>query len=384
VVLAACGSFPSSAGAVDPLADPAPPPVVEAFDPGPLPRIRVSLARVAVLDARAELADEQRAAAGADADRAQAQAALDGARSAQADAERRLDLARDQLGSTAVYAYMNVPGGDDLASAVQGDATTRGEQRELFSASVDHHQQQVVDAEHAVARAGADLDRAEEDRERAQHAAADHDRRTEASASALADARDELRIAELEAVYPTTVASWQFTIEGPSAFTARELARWYDEQGHGSRASVPIADLARSYIRYGDAEGIRGDMAFAQAIHETGWFANNDTIAANNFAGIGHCSACAAGVPFGTADLGVLAQIQLLKSYAQPDPVYNEPRADPGLNGPIGCCPTWTALGGVWATDAGYGGRILGYYAAMLDWLVAVRTARFGLTFEST
>jgi hypothetical protein len=169
-------------------------------------------------------------------------------------------------------------------------------------------------------------------------------------------------------------SGWQLTIEGESAFTAAELARWYATQGQGSQASVPVAELARLFVEEGTAEGIRGDMAFAQAIHETGWFANRDTVLRNNFAGIGHCSACGAGFPFATAQEGVLAQIQLLKSYAQADPTYNRPRVDPDLNGPVGCCRTWNDLTGVWASDPGYGPRILGRYAAMLEWLVLERT----------
>ena len=139
-------------------------------------------------------------------------------------------------------------------------------------------------------------------------------------------------------------------------------------------ASVPIAELVRLFIDHGNAEGIRGDMAFAQAIHETGWFANRDTITQNNFAGIGHCDSCAAGFPFATADLGALAQIQLLKGYSEANPTYNVPRAAPNLNGPRGCCQTWTELGGVWATDPNYGPRILGNYDDMLAWLVAERS----------
>lgn len=50
------------------------------------------------------------------------------------------------------------------------------------------------------------------------------------------------------------------------------------------------------------------------------------------------------------------------------------PRAAPNVNGPSGCCQTWTRLGGVWATDPDYGPRILGYYNDMLEWLVAKRS----------
>ena len=104
---------------------------------------------------------------------------------------------------------------------------------------------------------------------------------------------------------------------------------------------MPIDELIGAFIDEGAAEGVRGDMAFAQSIHETGSFANSDTIGRNNFAGIGHCEACGGGFAFATAQIGVRAQIQLLKSYAEEDPTYNSPRADPELNGPAGCCSHW-------------------------------------------
>jgi hypothetical protein len=364
-----------------------PPTALPSADPSP--RIRVLLAQLAVIsargavaDARAAVTDQQQLAARAYGDQTQAQLALDGATQLEAAAEGELRAARDQLGSTAVFAYMRPPGGD-AASAMVGDANVGEQERELLAVSLEHHQQEVVDAQAAIEDAGADVDAATRALAAAQQSAADQDRQVAAAWAALGDARsglrdagDELNTATADAWRPTPWSSWQLAIEGPSAFTADELARWYEAQGHGSRASVPIADLARSFIDQGEAEGIRGDMAFAQSIHETGWFANDDTVTLNNFAGIGHCSACAAGYPFVTADIGVLAQIQLLKSYAEVDPVYNRPRADPTLDGPSGCCPTWTELGGVWATDPGYGPRILGYYADMLEWLVADRTTR--------
>jgi len=346
------------------------PPLPPEADPSP--HIRVLLTRIAVLDARVTLTRQRRSAVRARDDQMQPQAALDAATQVQSDAERRWRTSRDHLDSSAVYAYMHVSG-NELPSLPDG-STAGGRERELLAASIDEHRFQLADAREAVVRAGARVGTAQGALDRAKQAAADQDRRVASSSRALDDASDHLRAASADEALPAPT-SWQLTLEGPSAFTAEELAQWYEAQGQGSQASVPIATLARSYIEQGNAEGIRGDMAFAQSIHETGWFANNDTIAANNFAGIGHCSACAGGVAFFNARIGVLAQIQLLKSYADADPIYHRPRAAPTLNGPSGCCQTWTELSGVWASDPGYGNRILTYYAGMLEWLVAKRTA---------
>ncbi|MCU0310892.1 MAG: glucosaminidase domain-containing protein [Acidimicrobiales bacterium] len=341
-------------------------------EPDPSPRIRVSLARLAVIDAQEVLAEQQAAATAARDVEAGARAAVDDAEAARTAAGRRLEAAREQLGSTAIYAYMHTPG-RDLVAALRGDATAGEQERRLFAAAVDHHKRQVTSAERAVARSVAGVDAAEQALERARQAAADQDGRVELASTALVDARTELRTASAEEASPRS--SWQLSLQGPTLFTADELTRWYEGEGRGSRASVPVAELVRLFVDHGTAEGIRGDMAFAQAIHETGWFANRDTITANNFAGIGHCSACAAGFPFATADIGVLAQIQLLESYAEANPTYDLPRAAPNLNGPRGCCQTWNELGGVWATDPNYGPRILSQYDRMLGWLVAQRSA---------
>jgi len=342
--------------------------------PDPSPHIRTLLARLQVLDAQHGVAAQQLAAATAHGALAAADASLDQANQAKAAADDALASARQQLGSVAAYAYVHAGGGDFVA-VLQGDSTAGGSERELFAASVDHRQQVVVDAQAAVGQAEGNLDDAHRADDDARQAAADQDTQVDAANATLDAADRELATAAANERLAVTSSSWQLSIEGPSAFTADELAEWYQAQAHGSQASVPMTDLAKSYIDQGTAEGVRGDMAFAQSIHETGWFANLDTVNANNFAGIGHCSACAGGFPFATADLGVLAQIQLLKSYAETSPTYNVARADPSLNGPAGCCQTWTQLGGVWASDPSYGPHILARYADMLEWLVARRTA---------
>jgi len=293
---------------------------------------------------------------------------------ARAVAQDRLHAARAELGTTAAYAFMHATGGD-LVSALQGDSTAGGRERELYDVSVDHHAQVMHDAESARADAQDALDAAQSTDDQARQAVADQDAHAEAARGTIDDAQHELATASADENRPAGADSWTLSIEGPTVFTADELAQWYDAQGHGSQASVPVADLTRSYVDQGTAEGVRGDMALAQSIHETGWFANNDTVQANNYAGIGHCDSCGGGLPFASAEVGVLAQIQLLKSYAEPKPTYNLPRADKDLKGPAGCCTSWMALGGVWASDTGYGPHILAYYQQMLEWLVTARSA---------
>jgi hypothetical protein len=132
--------------------------------------------------------------------------------------------------------------------------------------------------------------------------------------------------------------------------------------------------LARFFVEEGAGEGIRGDVAFAQAILETGSFTNDDTVNYNNYAGIGHCDSCPTGWNFPSPQEGVRAQIQLLKSYVYEKPEYKTELVDRRLRGPAGCCQTWNELSGVWATGGGYGAHIMRIYQEMLEWLFFLRT----------
>ncbi len=149
-------------------------------------------------------------------------------------------------------------------------------------------------------------------------------------ASKLADARTE------EANARAQRPGWQLTIEGANLATAEELSAWFTAQNHLSRANAPLDDLTGWFISEGNTEGVRGDMAFAQAVVETGYFANPDTVNGNNFAGIGHCDTCPSGFVFPDVQTGVRGQIQLLKSYVEDTPTYANPLVDSRLRGPAG------------------------------------------------
>ena len=131
---------------------------------------------------------------------------------------------------------------------------------------------------------------------------------------------------------------------------------------------MPIEFLAEWYIDEGLQEGVRGDIAFVQAVLETGGFTNIDSVFVNNYAGIGHCDTCPRGFSFKSPQGGVRAQIQLLKSYALKKPSYANPLVDPRLHGPAGCCPTWGDLTRKWATAPTYGPRIMAIYTDLMGY----------------
>jgi hypothetical protein len=169
------------------------------------------------------------------------------------------------------------------------------------------------------------------------------------------------------------------TILGPSTLTGTELAAWFASTGKQANATVPINELAADYTTLGEAEGVRGDMAFTQSIIETGYFnfpaGGQVAPPDNNFAGIGACDSCRHGFTFPDAKTGVAAQLQLLHAYAAkgvPTPLIGSVPVS-------GCCSTWMALSGVWASATGYGYSILNVFVRMINWVIGVRSRAAGL-----
>ncbi|MEZ5205293.1 MAG: glucosaminidase domain-containing protein [Acidimicrobiales bacterium] len=162
-------------------------------------------------------------------------------------------------------------------------------------------------------------------------------------------------------------------IIGVPRLTAQDLAGWFANSPYTPRVSTPIEDYARWFIEEGDAEGIRGDIAFAQAVLETGGFANTDSVVGNNFSGIGHYDNVPLGFTFASPHAGVRAQIQLLKAYAVTHPDYANPLVDRRLRGPSGCCQTWGDLTTVWATDPTYGPKVMLLYTSLVDYALRRR-----------
>ena len=173
------------------------------------------------------------------------------------------------------------------------------------------------------------------------------------------------------------VAPGQLSVLGGSALDGAQLAGWFDAQGYEDLTSASIGQLASWYIQYGAEEGVRGDLAFAQAVLETGGFSSPDATDLSNFAGIGHCDTCDSGWAFPSPQGGVLGQIQLLRIFADsgpgpvgaPGPVLGALAAGKEMS--AGCCSTIESLTGVWATDPAYGQQVLDIYAQMLSYVLA-------------
>lgn len=163
-------------------------------------------------------------------------------------------------------------------------------------------------------------------------------------------------------------------ILGLSVLDAVDLVTWYRTYYAGDPPVAPITAIIDTYLAVGAEEGVTGDIAFAQAILETGGFTSGHA-RGFNFAGIGAYDHCAPTCGFRFPDLesGVRAHIHLLRAYADPALTSDQLAAPPNaLVAPErvavrGCCPRWTGLTGVWATDPNYDRKVLGIYRLMVE-----------------
>ncbi len=180
------------------------------------------------------------------------------------------------------------------------------------------------------------------------------------------------------------------SVMGPSTLTATQLAdNYYAKKGYNF-ARIPnlngdVKRLAEIFIAEGNADGVRGDIAFMQSMLETGWLEFKDYGQIrpdfNNFSGIlaydgrpigttceaeaaieaagGYKSRC-----FATPALGVRAQIHKLRSYADASVANVAGRSSYAPSYSRGMAPYWEQFGGstgiaIWATAPDYGNYIL-------------------------
>ncbi|HEU5141119.1 MAG TPA: N-acetylmuramoyl-L-alanine amidase [Bacillales bacterium] len=130
--------------------------------------------------------------------------------------------------------------------------------------------------------------------------------------------------------------------------------------------------LGQYYADFGRHYGIRGDIAFAQALHETNYFRFTGIVnpEQNNYCGLGATDPKHSGASFPTPQSGVLAHIQHLYAYASTQSLpEGYPLVDPRFKlVDRGSAKTWVALNGKWAVPGNqYGQSILRNYEQMLE-----------------
>lgn len=127
-------------------------------------------------------------------------------------------------------------------------------------------------------------------------------------------------------------------IMGRAEATAEQMEAYL--KAKNPEAAQSVFDMIPLYLSEGEAEGVRGDIAFAQSCLETGnfeFFGSAVTLAQNNFCGMGVTGKGVKGNSFDTPQFGIRAQVQHLKAYAS--------KENPDGRG--------------WAAGAGYGEKIL-------------------------
>ena len=127
-----------------------------------------------------------------------------------------------------------------------------------------------------------------------------------------------------------------YLIEGTSAVTANNLVMYFKRKNgvyptfYKNSDAPTIEKFCQIYVEEAKAEGIKVEVAFMQAMVETGWlkFGGSVQISQYNFAGIGALDGGAQGATFKTVREGVRAQIQHLKAYAN-EKSLNNTQVDP-------------------------------------------------------
>lgn len=156
-------------------------------------------------------------------------------------------------------------------------------------------------------------------------------------------------------------------IMGKSAASVSSMVSLYNSTGHiyptiyASKGATTINDFCQIVFEEANAEGVKAEILFAQAMYETGWLQFGGSVKAEqcNFGGIGAVNATAGGASFGDVRSGLRAQVQHLKAYASKEPL-NNPCADPRFEKvKRGVAPCVEDLNGRWAVPGdGYGQRI--------------------------
>ena len=125
----------------------------------------------------------------------------------------------------------------------------------------------------------------------------------------------------------------KYQIVGKSTVTVEQLISYFNESGEKYPAEElskggadSIETFCQMYYDEATAEEIRPEVAFAQAMKETGFlqYGGDASIEQFNFAGIGTTGNGVPGNSYPNVQTGIRAQIQHLKAYATEEPLNQE------------------------------------------------------------
>ena len=173
---------------------------------------------------------------------------------------------------------------------------------------------------------------------------------------------------------PVTQSVYDASIVGTPLATQQQCVKYLLSVNPYPEISVSPEELVSYYYEEGQREGIRPDVAFAQALKETGFFRYGGTVTPdqNNYCGLGTTSATVKGAYFASSKMGVRAHIQHLLAYASTrtpvepvvDPRYELVRSVYGER----TLDKWQDLNGRWAVPGNsYGQSILSMFRAIVN-----------------
>lgn len=167
------------------------------------------------------------------------------------------------------------------------------------------------------------------------------------------------------------------SIMGPSIISAETMVALFNKRNvvyptevYGQAGAATIEDFCTQCSEEAAAEGVRAEVLFAQAMHETAWlqFGNQVSVEQCNFGGLGAVNSGGAGEIFPDVRTGLRAQVQHLKAYASTENLANELVDTRFELVERGCAPTVHDLGGRWAWPGdGYGEAIMSIVQDLYD-----------------
>lgn len=166
---------------------------------------------------------------------------------------------------------------------------------------------------------------------------------------------------------------FDLTIHGRSMATKEQCVDYLLRRNRLPFITTSPRQLVDFFYQEALLEGIRPDVAFAQALHETGNFGYGGDVVAlqNNYCGLGTTGGGVKGAWFPTAQIGVRAQIQHLLAYSSRRPPLVsivDPRYElVKKTSFFGRMVTWSDLNGKWAVPGRtYGQMIQTIHEAIL------------------
>ena len=188
-----------------------------------------------------------------------------------------------------------------------------------------------------------------------------------------------------------------YSIMGPTTVTIGQMINYYQANQaypafYANTDAPNIYVFCMMYMEECNAEGVRAEVAFAQAMKETGFlrYRGDVHIEQFNFAGLGATGNGNPGNSFPTVRMGIRAQVQHLKAYATSEPLNQEvvdPRYSLVNKGSapyvewLGKHENPTGIG--WATAWGYGNSIVNDYIARMRNYSTYSTWYQGVNYEA-